>query len=66
MDSYDLLATTTTGSEKTGHFIVLMIVVCKISADETLALRKKKLPKDPAMVVICPTKALGDGMVCSF
>ena len=44
MDSYDLLATTPTGSEKTGHFIVLMIVVYEMSADETLALGKKKIP----------------------
>ena len=48
MDGYDLLATTPTGSGKTGYFIMLMLVVCEISADETLALGKTKFPKNPA------------------
>ena len=63
MDGYDLLATTPTGSGKTGYFIMLMLVV---RADETLALGKTKFPKDPAMVVVCPTKALEDDMVHTF
>jgi len=66
MDGYDLLATTPTGSGKIGYFIMLMLVVREISADETLALGKTKFPKDPAMVVVCPTKALEDDMVHTF
>jgi len=41
-----LLATTLTGSGKTGYFIMLMLVV---RADETLALGKTKFPKDPVV-----------------
>ena len=66
LDGIDLLATIPTGSGKTGYLIMLMLVVREISADETLALGKKKFPKDPAMIVVCPTKALEEDMVCTF
>jgi replicative superfamily II helicase len=61
----DLLATVITGSGKTGYLTMLMLVVREISADETLVLGKR-LPKDPAMIVVCPTKALEEDMVCTF
>jgi hypothetical protein len=51
---------------KTGYLTMLMLVVREISADETLALGKKRFPKDPAMIVVCPTKALEEDMVCTF
>ena len=35
------------------------------SRDETQALGKKRFPKDPAMIVVCPTKALEEDMVCT-
>jgi ATP-dependent helicase YprA (DUF1998 family) len=66
LDGIDLLVTIPTGSGKTGYLIMLMLVVREISADETLALGKKKFPKDPAMIVVCPTKALEEDMVCTF
>jgi hypothetical protein len=31
-----------------------------------MGLNKKKFPKDPAMVAVCLTKALEDGMVCMY
>jgi ATP-dependent helicase YprA (DUF1998 family) len=66
MDGFDLLVTTPTGSGKTGYLIMLMLVVRVISADATLALGEKEFPKDPAMIIVCPTKALEDDMVCAF
>lgn len=36
LDGLNLLATTPTGSGKTGYFIMLMLVTYKISQDETL------------------------------
>ena len=58
LDRHDLLATMATGSGKTGYFIMLMLVMCAISEDETLALGGRTFPKDPAMIIVCPTKAL--------
>ena len=63
MDGYDLLATTPTGQGKTGYLTMFMLVVWEIAANETLALGQEKIPKDPAMIIVCPTKALEDNMV---
>ena len=63
MDGYDPLATTPTGSGKTGYLTMFMFVVREIAANETLALGQEKIPKDPAMIIVCPTKALEDDMV---
>ena len=52
-----------TGTGKTGFFIFLMLIICAISKDPTLALDDLTFPKDPAMIVVCPTKALQEDMV---
>ncbi|KAF8872740.1 P-loop containing nucleoside triphosphate hydrolase protein, partial [Infundibulicybe gibba] len=62
LDGYDLLATTATGGGKTGFFLMLMLVASAISENQQLALGQKHIPKDPAMVLICPTKALQEDM----
>jgi hypothetical protein len=64
MDGYDLLATTPTGSGKAGYFILLMLVVCEIAADKTLMIGEKTFPKDPVMILVLPTKAFEEDMVC--
>ena len=64
MDGYDLLAITPTGSGKAGYFILLMLVVREIAADKTLMVGEKTFPKDPAMILVLPTKALEEDMVC--
>jgi ATP-dependent helicase YprA (DUF1998 family) len=66
LDGLDLLVTTATGTGKTGVFIMLMLVIRAISEDPSLALGDRKFPKDPAMLVVCPTKALEEDMVCLF
>ena len=58
MDGYDLLATTPTGSGKSGYYILLMLVVREIAADDSLMIGEKRFPKDPVMIVVLPTKAL--------
>jgi hypothetical protein len=45
MDGFDLLATTPCGSGKTGYLIMLMLVVCDISADLTWALIRKSFQR---------------------
>ena len=63
LDGYDVVATMATGTGKTGFFIFLMLVICAISRDPTLALGSIYFLKDPAMIVVCPTKALQEDMV---
>jgi len=41
MDGVDLLPSTPTGSGKMGYLILLMLVVCEIAADKTLAIMKE-------------------------
>jgi ATP-dependent helicase YprA (DUF1998 family) len=60
------MVTTATGAGKTGLFIMLMLVICAISHEPSLALGPKKYPKDPAMIVVWPTKALEEDMVRTF
>ena len=63
LDGCDLLATMATGSGKTGYFIMVILEMAAISEDETLALGGRTFPKDPAMIIVCPTKALQKDMV---
>ena len=62
LDGRDLLATLVTGGGKTGFFVMLMIVMSAIAKDPSCAGSCKTFPKDPAMVIICPTKALQETM----
>ncbi|KAF8890214.1 hypothetical protein BD779DRAFT_1671541 [Infundibulicybe gibba] len=62
MNGRDLLATTVTGGGKTGFFLMLMLVASAISKDPALSPNQKNIPKDPAMILICPTKALQEDM----
>ena len=64
LDGDDVVATMATGAGKTGLLSFLMLVVCAISRDSSLALQNRTFPKDPCMLVICPTKALEEDMVC--
>lgn len=63
LDGEDVLATMVTGTGKTRFFILLMLVIRAISQDPTLALQGARFTKDPAMIVVCPTKALQADMV---
>lgn len=63
LDGRDLLATAATGGGKTGFFVATMLVMHAISRDPTLALGGKTFPKNPIMILICPTKALQEDMV---
>ncbi|KAH9948899.1 P-loop containing nucleoside triphosphate hydrolase protein, partial [Amylocystis lapponica] len=57
LDGIDVLAVTPTGSGKTGFMSMMMLVMCAIAREPSLCPRVK-FKKDPAMLVICPTKAL--------
>lgn len=65
LDGESLLATMATGAGKTGLFAFTMIVMQAISRNPTLGLPGgPAFPKDPAMILVVPTKALQDDMVC--
>jgi superfamily II DNA/RNA helicase len=64
LDGDDVVATMATGAGKTGLMSFLMLVVRTISQDPSLALQNRTFPKNPCMLVICPTKALEEDMVC--
>ncbi|KAF8983552.1 hypothetical protein BDQ17DRAFT_1437368 [Cyathus striatus] len=62
LDGESLLASMATGSGKTGFYSFLMLVVLAISQNPEKALGDVKFPKNPAMLVILPTKALQEDM----
>ncbi|KAF6746698.1 P-loop containing nucleoside triphosphate hydrolase protein, partial [Ephemerocybe angulata] len=62
LDGESLVATMATGSGKTGYYSFLMLVILAISRKPELALGGKIFPKNPAMIVVLPTKALQEDM----
>jgi ATP-dependent helicase YprA (DUF1998 family) len=66
LDGVDLVATMATGAGKTGFYCFLMLVIRKISQDPDMALDGMTFPRNPCMLLISPTKALQQDMVCSF
>jgi ATP-dependent helicase YprA (DUF1998 family) len=64
LDGDDVVATMATGAGKTGLLSFLMLVVRAISRNSSLALQSCTFPNNPCMLVICPTKALEEDMVC--
>ena len=58
LNGLDLLATTSTGSGKTGYLIQLMLMARALAEDPSLQLNDRVFVEDPAMLVVSPTKAL--------
>jgi superfamily II DNA/RNA helicase len=63
LDGKDVVATMATGSGKTGFYTFSMIVIRAISEDPSLSINETRFPKNPAMLVVVPTRALQDNMV---
>ncbi|KAJ7482141.1 hypothetical protein B0H11DRAFT_2280205 [Mycena galericulata] len=57
LDKIDLVAVTPTGSGKTGFLFLSLLVMMAIAANPALC-PSVTFPKDPAMVVICPTNSI--------
>lgn len=66
LDGDDLIVTMATGTGKTGFYCFLMIVVLYLSENPDKVLGGRKPPKNPGMLLICPTKALQGDMVSQF
>ncbi|KAJ7219863.1 P-loop containing nucleoside triphosphate hydrolase protein [Mycena rebaudengoi] len=54
LDKTHLFAITPTGSGKTSYYIIYILVVLAVVADPTLC-PSTKFPKNPCLLVICPT-----------
>jgi len=55
LDGVDVLAILPTGSGKTGFLSMFLLVVRALVNDPSLCPRARKFPKNPAILVICPT-----------
>jgi hypothetical protein len=62
LDRIDLVAVTPTGSGKTGFFFLTILVMIAITANPLLC-PSASFPKDPAIVVVCPTNSIEQQMV---
>ncbi|KAJ7754625.1 P-loop containing nucleoside triphosphate hydrolase protein [Mycena maculata] len=61
LDKVDLVAVTPTGSGKTGFLFLTIIVMIAIAANPSLC-PSVSFPKDPAIVVVCPTNSIEQQM----
>ncbi|KAJ7104700.1 P-loop containing nucleoside triphosphate hydrolase protein, partial [Mycena epipterygia] len=64
LDKVDLVAVTPTGSGKTGFLFLTILVMIAIAANPSLC-PSVKFPKDPAIVVVCPTNSIEQQMAPS-
>ncbi|KAJ7683334.1 hypothetical protein B0H17DRAFT_1137824 [Mycena rosella] len=65
LDGIDLVAITPTGSGKTGYLFLTILVMIAIAKTPSLC-PVVKFPKDPAIVVVCPTNSIEQQMVLLY
>ena len=68
-DGVDLMALTRTGSGKTGYFTMHMLLLIALSKDPTIVAPfklKRKVPANPAMVIVFPTNGVEEEMVRKY
>ena len=63
LDRQDVAALSVTGSGKLAYIHMLVVVLLALAKNPSMAPVKKKLPADPAAVVVCPTTTLEDDLV---
>ncbi|KAJ7089968.1 hypothetical protein C8R44DRAFT_892150 [Mycena epipterygia] len=63
LDGVDLVAVTPTGSGKTGFLFLTILVMIAIAKNPSLC-PTVKFPKDPTIVVVCPTNSIEQQIVC--
>lgn len=65
LDKVDLVAVTPTGSGKTGFLFLSILVMIAIAANPSLC-KDVSFPKDPAIIVVCPTNSIEQQMVSAL
>ena len=64
LNGINLFAITPTEGEKMSYFMMYTLIVLAVSKDSSLCLTAQ-FPKDPCLIVICPTILLQLEMVCA-
>ena len=65
LDGQDVIAISATGSGKSAYIYMLATVLVALGKDPSLVSEsKKRFSKDPVLVVVCPTTALKEDLVC--
>jgi ATP-dependent helicase YprA (DUF1998 family) len=65
LDGQDVIAISATGSGKSAYIYMLATVLVALGKDPSLVPSKKRFSRDPVLVVVCPTTALEEDLVCS-
>ena len=65
LDGQDVIAISATGSGKSAYIYMLATVLLALAENPSLVPSNKRFLKDPLLVVVCPTTALEDDLVCS-
>ncbi|KAJ7604739.1 hypothetical protein B0H17DRAFT_1154437 [Mycena rosella] len=61
LDKVDLVAVTPTGSGKTGFLFLSILVMIAIAANPSHC-KDVSFPKDPAIIIVCPTNSIEQQM----
>ena len=64
LDGEDVVATMATGTGRAGFYTFLMLVILAISRDSSISLGGVRFPANPAILLVVPTRALQEDMVC--
>ena len=65
LDGQDVIAISATGSGKSAYIYMLATVLVALGRDPSLVPSNRRFSKDPVLVVVCPTTALEEDLVCS-
>ena len=65
LDGQDVIAISATGSGKSAYIYMLATVLVALGKDPSLSPSKREFSRDPLLVVVCPTTALEEDLVCS-
>jgi superfamily II DNA/RNA helicase len=65
LDRQDVITISATGSGKSAYIYMLATVLVALGKDPSLVLSKRVFSRDPVLVVVCPTTALEEDLVCS-
>ena len=64
LDGQDVITISATGSGKSAYIYMLATVLVALGKNPSLVPSNKRFSKDPVLVVVCPTTALEDDLVC--
>lgn len=63
LDGNDVIGILATGAGKTGFFSMYILMLLVLGRSPPPGIARQEIPKDPALVVVCPTIGLEEDMV---